>query len=286
MKKALKVKPLLRYSKPQYPSFEDPNPLENPDSLPYPFSQRMLDWAMAAGILGMAACQNQSEINGKELLFNTFTFNRTGLPYQQVAFGTGQPDYLSDKISRQVALKVFREEGLTNLSENIIREIPSENGYPRYCFPISVFDEEHQIGVTILESIWWSSASESPNFDRTIVKFWNDYEFQHPRLYQILHEARWKFFREQSATNIKSWLDLNKKNSWTQDEKKLYNLFMKIAFSGYDFDTDYTKEDGWFFYKMYFKKELDSKIIYNRNAIFKALDLQSEDRLEEVLNQE
>ena len=119
MPSPLQVKPTVRYKKPRYPSHTEPNPLNHPQTLPYPFSQRLLDWALAAGLLGIGACQFD---RGPVVIANTFTFDKTGLPYHSPVFGTGQPDHLQAKEMREVALRICREEGLT-VREDVLQNV-------------------------------------------------------------------------------------------------------------------------------------------------------------------
>ncbi|MCC6727648.1 MAG: hypothetical protein IT258_24290 [Saprospiraceae bacterium] len=51
-KNNLSVRPVRRNSKPGYPSWQEPNPLEQPYAQPYPFTQKALNWLAASGLCG------------------------------------------------------------------------------------------------------------------------------------------------------------------------------------------------------------------------------------------
>ena len=143
MKKPLEIKPVLRYNKAKYPRYTDPNPLDDPQALPYPFSQRMVEWAMTLGLFGATACEGVTQEVG-----NTFTFDKTGLPYMPAMFGTGLPDQLSSKEIRGMVMRISKDEGL-NVKENVPWKYSDVHFSMQ--FPISVFDEDKKIGFAILD---------------------------------------------------------------------------------------------------------------------------------------
>lgn len=116
-KSTLTVHPLRRYPLPRYPSHADPNPLDHPASLPYPFSQRLLDWALATGLVAgasaSAAAQTPAAPAGSEPLRNPFPLENLGLPYTPISFGTGLPDRLEEKDVRATIEKGFAAEGIS-----------------------------------------------------------------------------------------------------------------------------------------------------------------------------
>lgn len=124
-RKALSVQPLRKYSKPIYPSYLDKNPLEYPETIPYPFSQKALKALVAAGILvgipqltscdlpkASAAVSFELPFTAKDTLGNPFPFESMGVPYIPASFGTGLPSRIKSEDAREVINKVFKEEGL------------------------------------------------------------------------------------------------------------------------------------------------------------------------------
>jgi len=112
-KSPLQVKPLRRYIKPRYPSYNDPNPLAHPYARPYPFSKRFVQWALASGLVGASAFSaNAQQTNPEPPLKNPFTLRSLGLPYRPVMFGTGLPERLKEKDVREAAARAFAAEGI------------------------------------------------------------------------------------------------------------------------------------------------------------------------------
>jgi hypothetical protein len=257
MPSLLQVKPATRYQKPRYPSHAEPNPLDHPQALPYPFSQRLLDWALAAGLLGIGACQFD---RGPVVISNTFTFDKTGLPYHSPTFGTGQPDHLEAKEMREVALRICREEGLT-VREDILWE-KKRDYWGDLDFPISLYDDKHRIGISILSyDNLHHSAIEG------FGRYWgldNTYE---------TWESAWSTFSRGSSEDIRYWLNIEQRATWTADEKHLYDLFLKAAF------TDIPDSEKWLFYKMYLRYRHDGinqQVLLNERAVARAIQNKSE----------
>jgi hypothetical protein len=145
MKKSpLTVQPLRRYSKPRYPSYTQANPLDNPETLPYPFSQRMMDWALAVGLItGISACEEKPPLPTTPDA-NTFTFDKTGLPFTPVSFGTGMPSSLNTKEINAIVHRVFQEEQVSLDSTYVWKDQVSN-------FPVTGFNEKLGIGYTLLD---------------------------------------------------------------------------------------------------------------------------------------
>ena len=121
-KNKLTVQPIRRYNKPIYPSYQDKNPLEHPDTMPYPFTKKALNALLAAGILvGLpqfmscdipSANAANTSYTSQGVLGNPFTFEKMGVPYIPASFGTGLPSRLSESDARGIIEKVFDQEGL------------------------------------------------------------------------------------------------------------------------------------------------------------------------------
>lgn len=232
MKKQLEIKPVLRYNKAKYPRYTDPNPLDDPQALPYPFSKRMLEWATGIGLLGVtSACQEQVQE-----VANTFTFNRTGLPYFPAMFGTGVPDPLPSKEIRALTLRVCKEEGLI-VREDVIYKIPDEARDNFY--PVDVFDEEKKIGFAILND---NNTEEISLFDPSYLQFRD-----RPILSMPLLESMWsQFLYGNPQFSMGEWLDMENRNTWSKEDRTFYELFAKTTFSSL---SKQEEEDGkWIFY--------------------------------------
>ncbi len=121
-KSKLKVVPVKRYNRAKYPSFHDPNPIDHPDTLPYPFSEKVFKMLCTMGFTGAlllsspdeaeAAATEDISLEKRDTMVNPFTEKMTGLPYMPASFGTGLPSRLRREESIAVINRVFREEGV------------------------------------------------------------------------------------------------------------------------------------------------------------------------------
>ncbi len=122
-KNKLKVTPVKRYKVAKYPSFDDPNPLEHPDTLPYPFSENAFKLLCGLGFTGalLLGCTEETGKVYSEFISlvkrdtttgNPFTKEMTGLPYMPASFGTGLPSRVRREDAIGVINRVFREEGI------------------------------------------------------------------------------------------------------------------------------------------------------------------------------
>lgn len=256
MKKQLEIKPVRRYNKAKYPRYTDPNPLDDPQALPYPFSQRMLEWAMTLGLFGATACEGVTQEVG-----NTFTFDKTGLPYMPAMFGTGLPDQLSSKEIRGMVIRISKDEGL-NVKENVPWKYSDVHFSMQ--FPISVFDEDKKIGFAILDY---------DNTDRNSVIDELYDETPKPAISAPQLKQMWEQFADGKPDfSLYGWVNLEKQVLWTKEEKDFFKLFTKATFS---FLSEKEQKEGeWLFYKMLikdrFKNEV-AKTFYTKPAIEKAL---------------
>jgi len=119
----LTVKKVTRYNKAKYPSWEDPNPIEHPETMPYPFTAKFLNSFLGIGLAGSMFFSSQEESNDltvlpepteihKDSLQNSFTMENAGVPYMPASFGTGLPSRLVREQAISVINKVFTEEGV------------------------------------------------------------------------------------------------------------------------------------------------------------------------------
>lgn len=276
MKKQLEIKPVRRYHKAKYPAYTDPNPLENPQALPYPFSQRMLEWAMGIGLLGVTACQGYAQGSSPaQEIANTFTFDQTGLPYMPAVYGTGLPDRLPGKEIREIALRISKEEGLKMKEDVPWKYLDDQH---KMLFPISIFDEEKKIGFAILDY---------DNIDRVSLVDPRFYAYdKKPLFFPILNVLWAQFANGDPNFSLRDWLNLQKQAYWNKEEKAFYELFTKATFSGL---SEKEQEAGrWIFYKLLIKHYYNSgeKKWYNKPAIEKAIDEKNEPALQQALELE
>ena len=259
MKKQLEIKPVLRYNKAKYPRYTDPNPLDDPQALPYPFSKRMLDWATGIGLLGVtSACQGEVQE-----VANTFTFNRTGLPYFPAMFGSGVPDPLPSKEIRALTLQVCKEEGLI-VKEDVVYKIP-DNTRDNF-YPVAIFDEEKKIGFAILDN---NNTEEISLLDPNYLQWRQRKILSIPFL-----ESLWSQFAYGNRQfSMDEWLDMENRGAWDKEDKAFYELFNKTTFSSL---SEQEEEEGrWVFYKKaleHFDKIGDKNSLrYHKKAIINAL---------------
>jgi len=149
-KKKIEVRPLKKSYQPKYPSYADPNPLDHPESKPYPFTLKMMNSLSAAGFLGtiMFSCgaQTKAQIDHdtispitQDSLKNTFPISATNLPYHPAMFGTGLPSRLSSRDVIDVLNLAFTEEGLNPVLDTTLR-IDGQS------IPVSAYDPKTKIG--------------------------------------------------------------------------------------------------------------------------------------------
>jgi len=109
----LSVKPLRRCNTPVYPSYRDKNPIEHPDTLPYPFTYKALNILATAGILVGSALMSGCGV----LVKNPFKFKDMNIPITTVLSGSRSSSRLNSEEARDIINKVFQEEGIY-LQEN------------------------------------------------------------------------------------------------------------------------------------------------------------------------
>ena len=116
MKKSpLKVQPARKIYHPKYPSFQDKNPLLFPETRPYPFSMKFMNWVSTGGLASIMLLGNSNVIGQTtpDSLYNPFPLENAHVPYRPVSFGTGMPQRLKSEEAVQVILKAFAESGIT-----------------------------------------------------------------------------------------------------------------------------------------------------------------------------
>ena len=94
----MKVEPARKIYRPKYPSFEDKNPLLFPETKPYPFSMRFINWVSTGGLASiMLLSSNAAGQTSQDSLYNPFPLENAQVPYRPVMFGTGMPERLKSK---------------------------------------------------------------------------------------------------------------------------------------------------------------------------------------------
>ena len=145
-KKPLKVQPAKRIYQPKYPSYADKNPLLYPETRPYPFTQRFINWASTGGIASMMLFSGQSVFAqaNQDTLYNPFPLEHAGVPYAPSSFGTGMPERLRSEEALKVIHQAFKESGI-ELKENVWYEDGEISVY------LQGYSEEDEIGFLLID---------------------------------------------------------------------------------------------------------------------------------------
>lgn len=154
-----KVQPPRRIYQPQYPSFMDKNPLEHPDSRPYPFSQKMLKTLAAAGFVGAIlvlnpGCKSNKPVAPDTELSNPFPLSAANIPFSPSSFGTGLPQRLTRDTAIAAINNAFRSEGEKVVLDTMI----NRNGL---TVTLNAYIPKYDIGYIWMD---WS------NFGKGIIK--------------------------------------------------------------------------------------------------------------------
>jgi hypothetical protein len=217
----IKVIPLIKAYRPKYPSYTDPNPIDHPDSRPYPFTMKMLHTLSAAGFLGtvMFSCGVQTqEYKGdsmpsvpKDILVNPFPLSATNLPYQPAMFGTGLPSRLSSREVSDVLNEAFTEEGLHIVKDTSIR-------IGNHMVPVSAYSPDTKIGYIWMDYRNYgdgmansNNSSQDYSSKKSIKK---NLKIQIKRLEKSYYEnpekfLEWQVKNDDYAASIKADLDVN-----------------------------------------------------------------------------
>jgi len=195
-KSPLSVRPVKKHKKPRYPGWQDPNPLDHPETAPYPFSKKVLRFLTAAGFAGATFSSCTDEKNSNETiqngipadsLRNVFTFEKHGLPYHIPAFGTGQPLDLNRRYALSILEKLAREEGFHMQKGHVF-----ESG--EFKIPLDGWDSVRRTGYVFLD---WINSEDcfSSSFGiwfPTITIYENDSDHP-PREFASWSDA-WDFY--------------------------------------------------------------------------------------------
>jgi len=222
---SLKVQPLRRYKKPIYPSHRDKNPIDHPETLPYPFSHKAINALLAAGILvgvpflssdampSSNQFQNLPSIE-QDSLVNPFPFESLGVPFIPPSYGTGLPSRLSSEEARKVIDRVFLEEGL-ELQENYAYD---KDGVKVL---LSGYDPECQIGY-----VWVDYYNMGEGMTRSYREWRDDKASDNP-------ESLAKRNRQKIKTTIRSiTYELEERTGRRYDKQVFIDRFEKAKLIG------------------------------------------------------
>ena len=145
-KKPLKVEPARKIYLPKYPSFKDKNPLLHPETRPYPFSLKFINWASTGGLAGIMLLGGGNVLGQvqKDSLYNPFPLENARVPYQPVSFGTGMPERLKSAEVRKAIMNAFAESGI-----ELDDEIWLDNGDLEVH--LTGYNNEEQIGFLLID---------------------------------------------------------------------------------------------------------------------------------------
>ncbi len=199
-KNTLHLKPLRRYNTPLYPSYLDKNPIEHPDTLPYPFTYKALQVLAGAGILVGTSCSStgkasdsatviQPEIAVQDSLVNPFTFEKLDVPFMPAMFGTGLPARLKAKEAREAISKIFQEEGI---------ELDTNYHYKKDGINIKLdgYDVERKVGY-----VWINYENQGTG----MIKDWRSYHYQEAKA-KILDSSGYPYNRYDDLEYLKSYI--------------------------------------------------------------------------------
>lgn len=127
-KKQISVSPKSKVYQPKYPSFNDKNPLEYPESRPYPFAHPFIQAMSMAGFTGalmlmpLTGCKVTPPYKTPVLSGNPFPLSAARVPYSPVMFGTGAPSRLEREDVVGFINNIFVSEGLTISKDTLIKK--------------------------------------------------------------------------------------------------------------------------------------------------------------------
>ncbi len=204
-KTQLSVRPVRKSKKPGYPSWQEPNPLEQPYAQPYaqpyPFTQKAINWLAASGLCGalflmpeaeggVAKKPDKMERMDKDTLGNPFPFEKMGVPFRTSPFGTGQPSRISSEEARAVIDSVFRAEGF-RMERKVVKAADG-------LIELNGYDAEKHIGYVYVDfnrmehdmALFWQNLKieEDGSFTRLeMIRFADrqirDYDYSIKKIY-------------------------------------------------------------------------------------------------------
>lgn len=162
MNKQLKIQPLKKGYLPNYPSWEDPNPLLFPNTRPYPFRDRMLKYLAAAGFISsglLATLIPNVSWAQKAELYNPFTFKDLGIPFRTSMFGTGLPSRMTALEIRSIIETAFKKEQIDLRSGVIYKE-------GIYAYELDGYNADMKIGYVFADYGRFGPGTSTSSFGR------------------------------------------------------------------------------------------------------------------------
>ena len=173
----LKVTPLMNGYRPKYPSYFDKNPLDYPNSRPYPFSLKFIDAMSVAGFVGAVmfstGCYSQNDSIKQQILRplqNSFPVSCANIPYSPAMYGTGLPRRLNREDAIEVINNVFKSEGLNISKDTLISRKNiniKANAYNKKYNIGYIWMDFRNSGEGILKN-WHFSQHNENNFDSQV----------------------------------------------------------------------------------------------------------------------
>ncbi len=150
----IKVKPKYKSYAPKYPSYLDKNPLEYPETMPYPFTDKMIDFLAKAGFVGALALSpmiGHTQTKDTVELYNPFPESAMNLPFRFAMFGTGSPERLTSQDAINVINHAFELEGLSVKKEKFL-------AIDSCKIRVNSYNEQYKIGFIWLD--WRNAGSD------------------------------------------------------------------------------------------------------------------------------
>ncbi len=267
-KSKLKVTPVKRYKVAKYPSFDDPNPLEHPDTLPYPFSEKAFKLLCGLGFTGalLLGCTEETGKVYSEFISlvkrdtttgNPFTKEMTGLPYMPASFGTGLPSRVSRENAIEIINRVFREEGIA--LESMV-DVEKDG----VVMTVDGYNEEMNLGYVFIDNNRLGEETVVDNgFSRKKRKFNDNYknETRYPNIenYKDKEGSGYKHLVKKDTPQNKAFINfideiyptlgpLQKENRFKRANLiyRIYNVLERIAsfYPTYTSDLRQSMEDS------------------------------------------
>jgi len=123
--KPLKVQPARKVYQPKYPSYLDKNPLLHPETRPYPFTHKFINWVSTGGLAGaMLFCGSDLSAQTKtDSLYNPFRMKNARVPYVPASFGTGMAERLTSEEAVMAIQRAFSESGIDLQKDTFLKEV-------------------------------------------------------------------------------------------------------------------------------------------------------------------
>jgi len=276
--KTLQVSPAKKIYQPKYPSYFDKSPLLYPETRPYPFNLKFLNWILKGSLAGgllLTGVQGHAQ-NDAETLSNPFPLSRANVPYFASSFGTGMPERLRSEKALQAIRNAFEKMDI-KLDENTW----IEQGVGAY---VDGYNKERNIGYVLLDGrnmdrsfisgggIFPSDGLKKPKKELTIIEQFHETQNEIRKIRNVTFEEfkvdKGKFI---SKTEKRSKTDATKEI--VEDLKKINPEHESKA----KFNENY----------LAFEIQLKENTIINSNSLVKKLygliDKQMEDSVKKLV---